>query len=237
MMCNMHRRPCCPINDSIYPSIPFTHSTNTSALNDCTCSPSFDHDQVPSPKAPRRRRRLEDLIVIRASNYYATIPNQTSSLSSSQSPPIPSSRRIYEQSENSGIHCDLYNLLEPSAILPPPEKQRQKYPPKDYRLCCHRSSINVHTKMNNVNERKRHLYQQQQSFSCKQKWHQEDDLSQCDNSINSRKIKQIINAFINEVKFLLGYFSARFLSNKYIIFNICSRSVNMRVGSSKRIIY
>ncbi|CAF3452243.1 unnamed protein product [Rotaria sp. Silwood1] len=180
MISNMHCRPFCPTNDSTCSSFHFTHPDYTNTINHHTCSSLSCHDQVPlPPSTPRRRRRLEDLVITYASNYYATYPCQTSSLSK-QAPPLPAPRRIYQRSEDNGIYCDLFNLLERSSPSPPPVKQRRKYTLNDHQPRRRHPSIaykNAHAKMKDVNERKRHHYQGKPSSSSKEKKSQESELS------------------------------------------------------------
>ena len=169
----MHCRPSCPTNDSTCSfSFLFLHPDYTNTINHHTCPSSSYHDQIPPP-APRRRRRLEDPIITYASNYYATYPQQTSRSSTptpqlSQSPPIPTSRQIYEQSEDKNIYCDLFNLLD----RPPPVKQRRKYTLNDYNPCRRLRSIdykNAHAKLKDISNPKLSYF--------KEKRHQNDKLS------------------------------------------------------------
>lgn len=199
----MHCRPFCTNHDTTCSSFLFAHSNYSNTLNHSTCSPVSIHDQIPSLTAtPHRRRRLEDLIVTYASNHYATCPSQASSLSpqSSQTPLVTSSHQIFQQSQENGIYCDLFNLLERPSQSPPPVKQRRKYTLNDYHSRRRHASIayrSAHAKMKDINERKRHHYQEQKSSYFKEKKHHEDELSpmqQCnplrENSKNRNSVYQ-----------------------------------------------
>jgi len=164
----MHCRPSCPTNNSTCSSFLSAHSDNTNTLNLHTSSFTSSHDQIP---VPQRRRRLEDPVITHASNYYAINPRQTSP--SSQTLPLPLSRRIRQKSKDKSIYCDLYNLLE----RPPPVKPRKKHTSNDSSSCRSRRSIvykNIHTKIKDINERKRH--QQQQSCYYNEEKYQKDKL-------------------------------------------------------------
>ncbi|CAF3434582.1 unnamed protein product [Rotaria socialis] len=182
MIFNMHCRLSCPTNDSTCSSFLFNHPDYTSTINHHTCSPLPNHDQIPPPTVPRRRQRLEDLIITYSSNYYATYPCQASPLSSdsSESPSLWSPRRIHQQPEDNGVYCDLFNLLERPLPSPSPAKQRKKYMLNDHHSRLRHPSVaykSAHTKMKDIHERKRHHYQEQQSSYDKQKKHEDDELS------------------------------------------------------------
>jgi hypothetical protein len=200
MIINMHCRLSYPTNDSTCSSFLFVHSDHTNTLKPRPCSPSSYHDQKPLTPLPRhRRRRLEDPVITYASNYYVINPRQTS-CSPSPTSPLPSFRRIRQQSADKNIYCDLFNLLE----RPPPVKQRKKYisnDPNSYRGHRPIAYKNIHAKMNNINERKRHYQQQQQQQQqpshYKEKKHPKEKLSSIqqydqlkDKSINNKCIYQ-----------------------------------------------
>lgn len=148
MIFNMHCRPSSPTNHFPCSSFLFSHS-NISKHG--ICSPLSYPDQIPPP-AVRRRRRLEDPIITYASNYYVTNPRQTSH--------SPSSTQIQQKSGNKNIYCDLFNLLE----RPQPVQQKKKNIFKDSKsFRNHRSIVykNLHAKIKDINERKRHQQQQQ----------------------------------------------------------------------------
>lgn len=165
----MHCRLSFPTNNSTCSSFLFSHSNYTNTLNHRTCSPSSNHDQKP---VPRRRRRLEDPVTTHASNYYVTSPNQTTV--SLQTLPIPSPCRIHQKIEDKNIYCDLFNLLE----RPSPIKQRKKPTSNDSNSCRNHRSIvykNIHAKIQDTNERKRH--HSQQPLSYKENKHHQRHLS------------------------------------------------------------
>jgi hypothetical protein len=144
----MHCRPSCPTNNS---SFLFSHSDCTNTLNHCTCSCSSCHNQIP---IPRRRRRLEEPVIIHASNYYVTNhPRQKSP--SLETPPLLSPRRIRQKSVDKNIYCDLFNLLE----RPPPVKSTKKYTSNDSKSSRGHQSI-IRAKIKDTIERKRHQKQQ-----------------------------------------------------------------------------
>ena len=146
MIFDMHCRLTYPTHDSTCSSFLFAHSN---------CPLSYD-DQIPSiATLPRRLRRLEDPVINYASNYYVINPRQTSH-SPSPLPPLSSS-------EERHIYCDLFNLLDSSP--PPPIKQRKKNISNNSNSSRqHRSIVykNVHTKIKDINERKRYHHQQKQ---------------------------------------------------------------------------
>lgn len=186
----MHCRPSSHTNDSTCSTSYYSHSDYSNTINHQNCSALSYHDQMPSPLSttippplpPRRRQRLEDLVISYSSNYYATYPCQASPLSSesSESPSSHSSRRIYQQSEDNVVYCDLFNLLELPLPSSPPVKSRKKYTLADHHPRRRHPSVtfrNTHGKMKDINERKRHHQTPPSSSYKKEKKHEDESSS------------------------------------------------------------
>lgn len=218
----MHCRPFCgptiPTSSSVFV---FVRPSCIAASSYQTYVPAICHQDQTSPSSTilRCRRRLEDPITTYASNYYAPFPRQMcqsplrqSTLSSSPRPPsLSSSRQIYHQSNNNGIYCDLFNLLElpTSSSTPPrlPIKLTRKYKSNDYSPFSYQRPIDVDNpspKIQRTIDRKRH--HQQHSYSNKEKKHKDDKLSSMAQYAQSKRKTKKVNDIYQPASSNRGFF-------------------------------
>lgn len=194
----MHCRPC-PGSDipTCSCSLFFFHSNYyvTSQYPTFT-APIYHHDRTSSPpEIPGRRRRLEDPIIMHASNYYATLPHQMSQSITQSSPspptppPLPSPRRIYQQSNRKDEYCDLFNLLDRP---PSPIRSRRKHVNSHANSRRHHRPIDIKNvqikQVKDANDRKSNHHRQ--LSSCQTKEHSNDILLSKDKTKQTNEICQ-----------------------------------------------